>query len=101
MLDYNLNAQIKVLYDLLTSLWVAPTMNRKFIATVVVQNGFEAQERSAANFMTHSVDVARSSYQHLRSTGRAVEAFTNLQNVAVNKPQKRKRTLIFTLKKRT
>ena len=45
-------------------------MNRKFIATAVGKNGSEAQERSAANFITHSVDVARSSYQHLGSTGR-------------------------------
>ena len=92
MLDYILNAQIKILYDLFTSLQVTPTMNRKFIAMAVGQNESEAQKRSAANFMTHSVDVARSSYQHLGSTGRAVEAFTDLQNVAVNKPRKRKKT---------
>lgn len=62
---------------------VTPTNNRKAIATVVGLGSSEAEERRVANFMSHSIDVARSSYQHLTDDHRAVDIYQSLHRTAV------------------
>ncbi len=61
-------------------LQITPTLNRKAIATEVGKSCDDVQERQVAKFMTHSVDVARSSYQHLATTKQAVAVYSTLNS---------------------
>jgi len=43
---------------------ISPTMNRKQVATAIFKTGSETDEKAAADHMTHSLEVHRSTYQH-------------------------------------
>ncbi len=49
----------------------------------------EVEERQVAKFMTHSVDVARGSYQHLATTEQAVSVYTSLNQTEKEPPTKK------------
>lgn len=54
---------------------ITPTINRKQIATAVGKRGTEADVRATANFMLHSVDVHRSTYQQKVNNTEAVDRY--------------------------
>ncbi len=57
---------------------ITPTLNRKAIATKVAKDCSDSEERQVAKYMTHSLDVARASYQHLATTEQAISVYSSL-----------------------
>lgn len=62
-------------------LTMSPTTNRKTVATTVGRTVSDAEERRVAAFMSHSLNTARSNYQHLNDSESAVEVYQTLQGV--------------------
>ena len=54
---------------------LTPTMVRKQIATAVCHTGTEADVRSTAKYMTHSLEVHRSAYQQKENTDQCVDRY--------------------------
>ena len=63
---------------------ITPTQNRKMIATVVGKTGTEQDEKDAAAHMSHSLDMHRSAYQHLKGGAEeSIARFVNKLSVPV------------------
>ena len=77
---------------------ITPTINRKVVSTAVGLNGIEQQERAVATMMSHSVEVARRSYQHTGTATEAVKTYQTIHTLQAgeNEPEaKRPRTKKF------
>ncbi len=63
------------------------------VAAKVRRECTDVEERQVAKFMTHSVDVPRTSYQHLATTEQAVSVYSSLNRQSDEKqpPMKRRK----------
>lgn len=52
---------------------ITPTLARKQIATALSETGTEADVRSTAKYMTHSLEIHRSAYQQKEKTDQCVD----------------------------
>ncbi len=59
------------------------TYNRKQIATAVARTGSDADVRSTAPHMTHSLKVHRASYQQTGDATSAVDRYLNLHESSI------------------
>ncbi len=62
---------------------ITPTYNRKQIATAVARTGSDADVRSTAQHMTHSLEVHRASYQQTGDATSAVDRYLNLHESSI------------------